>query len=50
MYLPGDDIEKTKHARPLPCTGLAEVWEVFEIVGCDVAVDGEFTGDALLAD
>jgi hypothetical protein len=49
-YIPSNDVKQTKHARPSPCACLAEVREVFEIVSCDVAVDGEFTGEALLAD
>jgi hypothetical protein len=41
-YIPSNDIEQTEHARPLPRARLAEIREVFEVVGCDVAVDGEF--------
>lgn len=39
---PGDYVEKAEHACPSTCAGLAEVGEVLEVVGCDVAVDGEF--------
>ena len=49
-YIPSNDVEQAEHARPSPSASLAEVREVFEIVGCDVAVDGEFTSDALLTD
>jgi len=41
-YIPSNDVEQTEHARPLPCARLAEIREVFEVVRCDVAVDGEF--------
>lgn len=40
---PCDNIEQAKHAAPSTRAGLAEVWEVLEVVRCDVAVDGEFT-------
>lgn len=39
--LPGDYVEQAEHACPSTCAGLAEVGEVLEVVGCDVAVDGE---------
>jgi len=41
--VPGNNVEQTEHARPLPCASLAEIREVFEVVRCDVAVDGKFT-------
>jgi len=39
--LPGDYVEQAEHTCPSTCAGLAEVGEVLEVVGCDVAVDGE---------
>jgi hypothetical protein len=48
-FIPSNDIKQTEHTCPSPCASLAEVGEVFQIVSCDVAVDGEFTCDALLA-
>jgi hypothetical protein len=43
--LPGDYVEQAEHTRPSTCAGLAEVGEVLEVVGCDVAVDGELAVD-----
>lgn len=43
--LPGDDVKKTEHAGPSSGACLSEVGEVLEVVGRDVAVDGEFTSD-----
>jgi hypothetical protein len=40
--LPGDYVEQSEHTCPSTCASLAEVAEVLEIIGCDVAVDGEF--------
>lgn len=40
--LPGDYVKQAEHTRPSTCAGLAEVGEVLEVVGGDVAVDGEF--------
>ena len=39
--LPGDYVEQAEHACPASCAGLAEVGEVLEVVGGDIAVDGE---------
>ena len=41
---PGDYVEQAEHTCPPTCASLAEVGKVFEVVGCDVAVDGEFAG------
>lgn len=41
--LPCDYVEQSKHTCPSTCASLAEVGEVFEIIGCDIAVDGELT-------
>jgi hypothetical protein len=49
-YIPSNDVEQSEHACPSPCTCLAEVGEVFQIVSRDVAVDGEFTGGVLLGE
>ena len=41
--LPGDYVEQAEHTRPSTCASLAEVGEILQVVGCDVAVDGELT-------
>jgi hypothetical protein len=40
-FLPGHYVEQAEHTCPSPCASLAEVREVLEVIGCDVAVDGE---------
>ena len=39
--LPGDYVEQAEHTCPATCAGLAKVGEVLEVVGSNVAVDGE---------
>lgn len=41
--LPSDYVEQSEHTCPSTCASLAEIGEVLEVVGCDVAVDGELT-------
>jgi len=42
-FLPCDYVEQSEHTCPSTRASLTEVREVLEVVGCDIAVDGELT-------
>lgn len=42
-FLPCDYVEQSEHTCPSTCASLAEVREVLEVIGCNIAVDGELT-------
>lgn len=41
----GDDVEETEHSCPAARLGLAQVWEVLEVVGSEDGVDGKLAAE-----